>query len=124
MNSGKLVGYGVALSLILTTVKLLFYRFLNTESLIILLVVYLFLIVLTIASVRRVGIINYLESIVVIIFWLGFSLIFDLFAIGMGFGLEPYTHITFWIMYPLLLLTIFLFHKKRHVDIRRGGEGK
>ncbi|MCC7356810.1 MAG: hypothetical protein IT410_04350 [Candidatus Doudnabacteria bacterium] len=80
--------------------------------------------VFTVASVRRVGIINYLESVVVIIFWLSFGLIFDIFAIGLGYGLEPYTHITFWLMYPLLLLTIFLFHKKRHVDIRRGGEGK
>lgn len=124
MTSGKLIGYGIALSLILTTLKLIFYRFLNTESIIILLVVYLLLMVLTIASVRRVGIINYLESIVVIVFWLGFGLIFDIFAIGLGYGLEPYTHITFWLMYPLLVLTIFLFHKKRHVDIRRGGEGK
>ena len=124
MTSGKLIGYGVVLSLILTTLKLFFYRFLNTESVIILIVIYLLLMVLTIASVRRVGIINYLESIVVMVFWLGFGLIFDLFAIGLGYGLEPYTHITFWLMYPLLLLTIFLFHKKRHVDIRRGGEGK
>ena len=124
MTSGKLIGYGVVLSLILTTLKLFFYRFLNTESVIILIVIYLLLMVLTIASVRRVGIINYLESVVVIIFWLSFGLIFDIFAIGFGYGLEPYTHITFWLMYPLLLLTIFLFHKKRHVDIRRGGEGK
>ncbi len=124
MTSGKLLGFGIALSLILTTVKLVFYRFLNTESLIILLFIYLLIVVLTIASVRRVGIINYLESVVVMVFWLFFGLGFDIFAIGMGFGLDPYTHITFWLMYPLVLLTIFLFHKKRHVDIRRGGEGK
>lgn len=124
MTSGKLIGYGVVLSLILTTLKLFFYRFLNTESVTILLVIYVLLMVFTVASVRRVGIINYLESVVVIIFWLSFGLIFDIFAIGLGYGLEPYTHITFWLMYPLLLLTIFLFHKKRHVDIRRGGEGK
>ncbi len=124
MTSGKLIGYGIALTLILTTVKLVFYRFLNADSLIILLVVYLFQIVLTTALVRRLGIINYLESLVVIVFWLLFSLFYDIVAIGMGYGLEPYTQLRFWLMYPIMALSIFLFHKKRHVDIRKGGEGK
>lgn len=118
------MGYGVAWAFLTALAKLVLYSFLNNESLLIISAVYFFVLLCTIAFVRRLGVINYLESLVVIVFWLLFSLTLDLFVVGLWVGLDPYTTLWFWLFYPFCMLILFLMHKKRHIDIRKGGAGK
>ncbi len=124
MTAAKLIGYGLALGLISALSKLVFYRFLNFESIFIILILYVFIILCTIAFVRRLGVINYLESFIIMVSWFILSIPLDLVFVGLFLGTEPYQTFSLWLVYPTIMLTVFLSHKKRHIDIRKGGEGK
>ena len=124
MTIGKLFGNGLILAFVIALLKLIFFYFLNIDSIILLGFLYILVFIFTTSAARRLGIINYLESFIVIAFWLVFSMFVDIFIFGLIFGLEPYRRISFWITYFILILSIFLTHKKRHIDIRKGGQGK
>jgi hypothetical protein len=124
MTAAKLFWYGYLLTVVLALTKVVFFGILNSESVWLAVVLYAFAILFTIACVRRLGILNYLESFIVITFWFLFAIAHDLLFVGLSVGLKPYKTWTFWLIYPMMLFTIFFFHKKRHVDIRKGGAGK
>ncbi len=72
----------------------------------------------SIAAVRRLGIINYLESVFAAICWWLFALIFDFLITSAFAGLGMFRDIHLWVGYLVMMLAIFLFHKKRHVQLR------
>lgn len=72
----------------------------------------------SVALVRRLGVITYLESFIVMGFWLIFLLIIDGVLVGYLVGYHMFATIPFWLSYLVVLLSIFLFHKKRHIAKR------
>lgn len=124
MTSGKIFVYGLLYACGIAILKLFSYNVLNIESVFIIIFIYLFILLGGIAMVRRIGIINYLESIIIIIVWLIFSLILDVFTFGFSYNLDVYTKPSFYGTYLIIITAVFFFHKKRHIDIRKGGSGK
>ncbi len=119
MTFGKFFGLGFMLALVSAAAKVLFLQIFNDESVAIMWGFWLFIIVATIACVRRLGIINYLESFLVAGMWFLFQLFFDFLITTQIVGLTFYTRYEIWVAYGLVVLSVVLFHKKRHIQIRR-----
>lgn len=104
--------------------KILFWNILDLESLVILICLSAILIIIVIATVRRMGILNYFESIFLSIFWLVISLLVDLVITTYFTGREVYTNGYFWLSYLIITLAVFIFHKKVHVEARKSAQNK
>ena len=74
------------------------------------------------AFVRRLGVINYLEAIFIAIAWTLLDIFFDLIvtSLYLKVGVSVFSQISLWVGYFILALVVFLFHKKRHIAIRKG----
>lgn len=119
MTIGKLF-FGTILSQILFVIsKVLFINVLNIDATLIRLALLLVTVLITTAVVRRLGILNYLESFFLIILWLIITLIVDLIITTAITGREVYTTWYFWANYFVMLLSLFLFHKKAHIQMRK-----
>ena len=77
------------------------------------------LVIETIAVVRRMGTLNYFESIFLVVVWFIVSLLVDLVITTMLTGRDVYTTLYFWLTYLVILLAVFLFHKKLHIEARK-----
>lgn len=99
--------------------KLVFINVLNIDSVVLRIGLWLSLSIITIAIVRRMGVWNYLEAFFVTILWFIISLAVD-FVITTSFtGREVYRTWYFWIAYGVIILTVIIFHKKYHVELRK-----
>lgn len=74
---------------------------------------------IAIAVVRRMGVLNYLENIFLIVVWLITSLVVDFVITTFITGRDVYKTWYFWIAYVVMALAMFLFHKKSHVELRK-----
>ncbi len=111
-----LTGLGIFL---ITLIKLIFFQQLNIDSIYVVYIMWLAIAIVTIAFTRRFGVINYLEALVIIVTWVGASLFFDVIFLTPFTTFVIYYRWYFWVTYPVMALAVFLFHKKRHVEIRR-----
>ncbi len=68
---------------------------------------------------RRFGILNYLEAIFLIIVWSLGNLLLDLLVLTAYTGTGVFLKMEFWVSYAMFALSIFLFHKKRHIHVRK-----
>ncbi len=118
MNLQKLVIYTVLSIGLITLTKVLFATALDINNIYIVYVMWLLVAVWAIAFTRRLGVLNYLESIMVLIVWVVTSLILDYIILGTLLGNDVYRHLYLWISYLIIVIAVFLFHKKRHVEIR------
>ena len=82
-------------------------------------VLWVLIIVITTAFVRRLGVINFLEGILVACVWLFIRAIFDLLVTAPILGIGIYGKVQLWISYALIVAVVFFLHKKRHVHIRK-----
>lgn len=80
---------------------------------------YALVFILSLAFARRLGVINYLEAIFVCIFWFFTNLFSDLLFTSNFLGTSMFTQRQLWLGYLAMLLAVFFFHKKRHVQIRK-----
>ena len=74
---------------------------------------------LAVILVRKLGVINYFEGVFIAILWFVVALISDLIVLTNFVGYGMYSKWQFWAGYLLMALAVFLFHKKRHVEIRK-----
>jgi hypothetical protein len=109
----------IAGQILFVLTKILFINSLNLESLMVMVGFYLILIVETIAVVRRMGVLNYFESIFLIAVWLITSILVDLVITTSYTGRDVYGTLYFWMTYLAIGLAILVFHKKLHVEVRR-----
>ncbi len=99
--------------------KLLFLNVLNVDNVFIHYGMLVAIMLIAIAVVRRMGVLNYLENIFLIIVWLITSIIVD-FVITTSFtGRDVFKTWYFWLAYLAMCLAMFLFHKKSHVELRK-----
>ncbi len=76
------------------------------------------IVVITAAFVRRLGIINFLEAFIVCILWFVADSFVDLiFTSGMA-GLSIFATRGYWSGHVMMLATILLAHKKKHLYAR------
>lgn len=120
MTLDQLVTKTIVLQALLLIVKVIFFRFLNMDLLPILVVYYILTAALGIAVVRRIGAINYFEAFFLIIVWLVLGLVTDYYIVAAMAGREALRDIHYWITYGVIILSILLFHKKVHVEVRKG----
>ena len=119
MEFSKLFGFGAFLVVVLTVLKVIAFQLFDLKLLIISLLFGLLILVLTVACTRRLGVINYLEAMLAAGFWLIMILLADLIVTGPLVGYSIFKTLLLWLSYLLVIITVLLFHKKRHIDIRR-----
>lgn len=120
MTLDQLLIKTVTLQVMFVILKVLFFGFLNVESIVILVVYYLVLAAVSIAVVRRIGALNYFEAFLVMGLWLIVALATDFLITANLAGSEIYNDGHFWWSYLIVLVVILVFHKKVHVEVRKG----
>lgn len=119
MTFRRFFGLALVLWLLLAILKAVFLNVLNLDSFA-WSVVYGFLVfIISMACARRLGVINYLEAMMVCVVWLIMLFLLDYFVLRLIVGLQVFARGMFWISYLVMLFAVFFFHKKRHVEIRR-----
>lgn len=119
MTFGKFFGLGFVLAVILSALKIFYVQIFNDQSQAVQYAFWLVVILVTIACVRRLGVINYLEAFLVCGFWFIGVLFFDFLITSQILDFSIFARLDIWIGHAIMLLSIFLFHKKRHVKIRK-----
>ncbi len=119
MTFGKFFGLGFLLAILLAALKIFYIQIFNDQSQFIQFGFWFFIILITIACVRRVGVINFLESFLICGFWFVIALFFDFMITSQIAGFDMFKRLDIWLGYVIMVLSIFLFHKKRHIQIRR-----
>lgn len=102
-----------------TIVKLVFINILDINRFLVVCTFWLIIALIAIASCRRFGVINYLESFVIIVAWLVVTLLTDVIFLTPFTGFGIYYHLYLWVSYLVVSVAVFVFHKKRHIEIRR-----
>lgn len=124
MTFAKLIMGTFAAMLLLTAIKIFFIRFLNIDSQIMVYLMWLFLAVATIAIVRRLGVLNYLEAFFVTAILLITTAFTDVVTIGAMTDYDVYRQAYFLLTYVVLIVSVIVFHKKAHVHIRKAFKAK
>lgn len=119
MTIFSLLAGTVASQILFVITKLLFIDYLNFDNDIIFWLFFVFIVLETIAVVRRMGILNLFESLFISGLWLVISLLVDLVITTSILGRDVYTHLYFWLVYLVIGLAIMVFHKKAHVEARK-----
>jgi len=119
MTIGKLFYLSFLQWLLLTIIKIAYFKdFLFTGGIANVLY-WLFTAIVAIAIVRRLGVMNFLEAIFVLIFWFLMDLFLDLVITAIFTGISIFREWQLWFGYLILVLVVFAFHKKRHIQIRK-----
>ncbi len=119
MKLDQLILKTIIVQVLLMITKVIFFRFLNTDLLPILILYYLILAAISIAIVRRMGVLNYFEGILVTIIWLVLNILIDLLITQAIIDNGVFSNGHFWISYLVLPLAVLIFHKKAHVETRK-----
>jgi hypothetical protein len=122
MTITSLVLGSLAAQVLFLLTKIVFFGYLNNASGIVVAVFFVLLVVETTAVVRRMGILNYFESIFLVIVWLVMMLLVDAVIVGTAIGWDMFGTWTYWLSNLTVLLAIMLFHKKMHIIARQGSQ--
>lgn len=121
MTYTKLFGFGFLLACVLVLVKTIFFGwFAWADSLMLHILYWLLVAVLSVALVRRLGVITLLEGLVVVVVWFCLELMGDIIITGPIAGFGVLVDANFAVGYVVLVGSMLLFHKKRHIHRRRG----
>ncbi len=118
MTTGKFFTFSLLAVILTTAVKLFFLLYLNIDNYYIVYLMWAAIGLITIACCRRLGVISYLEAVLVLVLWLIAEAFVDLLIISTITGPGVYSHLYLWISYVVMMVFVFLFHKKRHVEVR------
>lgn len=104
---------------LLFALKVIFFKYLNIDLWPILILYYLILAAIAIAVVRRLGVLNYFEAILLTIIWLVLNILIDLLLTQAIIAGGVFSNLHFWISYLVLPMAMLIFHKKQHVQTRK-----
>ena len=116
--AGLVLGTLISELLFIAT-KVLFFHYLNIDNEFVKITFFVIIIIETIVVVRRLGIINYLESFLLMIVWFIAMMIADIAITATLIGRDFYGHLYYWLGNLFVLLAILFFHKALHVEVRR-----
>lgn len=103
-------------------IKIFFIGSLDMDNGLIMAAYYTALVLVTIAVVRRMGILNYVESIFLVGVWFFTILIVDYVITASFIGWDIYKIWTYWLSILVILLSVMIFHKALHVQVRRANK--
>lgn len=118
MNFSKFFGLGFVVTLITLFITLLV-RFLNISDGVANYIVWCGVLITVVIGVRHLGSITFLEAFLTAGIWLMFRALLDLFITAQFLGLSMYSGSQVWFSYLTLVVGVVVFHKKRHVQIRK-----
>ena len=75
--------------------------------------------IVTTAMVRRLGILNLLEALLIAILWFFGDLLSDAIITVYFTGSQIFSIRALWFGYLIMIIFIFVFHKKRHIHVRK-----
>ncbi len=119
MTFTRFFGFGALLWILLALLKAVFLNILNLDSVLLQMFFGFLVFVISMACARRLGVINYLEGALVTTIWTLGLLFFDFFVLRIILGIFVFSKTVLWLGYGLTAVAIFLFHKKRHIEIRK-----
>ena len=120
MNFQKFFGYGLLFAVSTALLHVVLTKYIILTPRVFSWTLWFSISILAIALSRRLGVISYLEAGLIGLIWTFFRMFLDLLITSQLLGgVIFYKNSTLWISYGLMLLVIFLFHKKRHIHIRR-----
>ena len=108
----------IAIGLI-TLLKFVFVTLFDIGNLYITYFLWFLIAAITVACCRRLGVLNYLEALTVLIIWIFLAMFIDAMFLTSVTGFDAYRHLYLWVSYIVIGVTVFAAHKKRHVEIRR-----
>lgn len=107
---------------IFVLLKVFFFKSLDLSNSLVIALFYIVFVIAIIAIVRRLGILNYLESIFLSAVWLITSLIVDAVITGTVVGYDMYKTWTYWLSLLVMIVVVMSFHKKQHVEVRKASK--
>jgi hypothetical protein len=119
MTFKKFVFYGLLLWLLLAVTKYIFISYFDTESFLIESSFGFFVVIFSMAMSRRLGVINFLEAMLVAFVWFVMAILLDFLILTHFIDFAFFSKWFIWLSYLLSILAIFFFHKKRHIEIRK-----
>lgn len=113
---------GLVLSTIGSTIifglfKFVFFAFFDNPTWAVTAGFWLGLVIVATAIVRRLGIINYAEAILLTVVWLLFGLLLDGLLVSRALGGGLLKSWLYWLSHLVIMLSVLLFHKKVHTKI-------
>lgn len=119
MTSKKLALYTLYQFVILALLKVWFFNtVIFSNAGIQQIVFWIIVIIIGAALVRRFEVINFFESFFIIFIWVVGDAFFDLLITSRFTGLSIFAGQEYWVGAFFLGLSVFLFHKKRHLQVR------
>jgi hypothetical protein len=119
MTLTKFFGYAILLWILLAVIKVVFIKILSLDTQVLEYVYWFLMGMFSISLARRLGPINFLEAMLVAGFWFFVNLILDFILTSPIVGSLILARWEVWVGYAVMILSIFFFHKKRHVVIRK-----
>ncbi len=119
MTFKRFIFLGFMLWLLLAVLKYGVFRLFDLSSMFNLIVYGFLTFVITLACVRRLGVINILEAAMVAGLWFVGILFADFVVFIQVAGVSMFKSWHLWGGYGVVIIAILFFHKKRHVQIRR-----
>ncbi|HYF05453.1 MAG TPA: hypothetical protein VEA59_04750 [Patescibacteria group bacterium] len=115
MSFTRFLGLGFLYVVLVCIGKLFVVQFLGTGSSNVWWMFVLYISLIAVALIRRLGVINFLESFLTIGTWTFFSLTGDVVVSANLAGLVIYKTWYFWLGYLVAAVCMLLLHKKQHV---------
>jgi hypothetical protein len=112
----------IASQILFVLVKVFFIGSLDLENIVVKGIYYFALVIITIAVVRRMGILNYVESFFLCAVWLITSLFVDYVVTAHFVGWDIYKTWLYWITLLVIILSVLFFHKALHVQVRKANK--
>jgi hypothetical protein len=104
--------------LILTCLKVLFFKYFNYSDPNSQVVFIAITIVPMVILVRALGIMSFIEAFLISIFWVLLGLLLDVLFTSSFIGASVFSQGVLWSGYIVIVVVVFVFHKKRHVHVR------
>jgi hypothetical protein len=104
------------LLILLSLVKILFIQVFDLNLWYLAALFLLATILVTTGVVRRAGVINNFEVLILVVFWVPVVLLWDFIVVGGVVGYDMYYHLYFWLGYAAMLFALIVFHKWAPLD--------
>ena len=107
---------------ILALLKIFFIGSFDLDNKVVITLFFALIIVVAIATVRRMGILNYLESFFLAAVWLLTALMVDYVITANFTSFDIYKTWYYWFTHLAVILTVLTFHKSLHVEVRKSNK--
>ncbi len=124
MSLSNFFKLGLILSVGVAILQVVFGSYLNIQDQSTQLLFFSVIAVFAVIVIRRGGVLNYIEAMVVAGGWCLFLFYLDFIIVSSKYflTLSMFKQLYIWIGYVVMMLGVFIFHKKRHVHIRKGDQ--